>query len=393
MQFQLRVIRDNELPSQIELDAVSALEARKHAEQRGYTVLKATQKNKGISFKREHFPLLLFSQELRVLLEAGLALTDAMETLAEKEHKAEVRGIILKVLDSIREGKQLSDAMQELPAAFPELFIATVRAAEKTGDLPEALSRYALYLEQIDVLKNRIISASVYPALVLAFGVLVVVFLMAYVVPRFSKIYATHRGDVSFTTELLLKAGKFSQEYGLFLLIFLVGLGFVVMRMLSRADVRANIVDWFWRLPYLGEKIKIYHLSRLYRTFSMLLKSGVPVVNGLEMVNNLLGATLQVNLLKAKSLISEGRTFSEAFANSDLITPVSLRLFRVGEKTGQLENMMERAATFHEEQMTRWVNALTKVFEPVLITAIGIVIGGIVLMMYLPIFELASGLD
>jgi general secretion pathway protein F len=393
MQYQLRVIRDGEKPAQIELDAVSALDARKHAEQHGYKVLKTTQKNKGFSLKRERFPLLLFSQELRVLIEAGLSLPDALETLAEKEHQAETRAIIFKVLDAIREGKQLSDAMSELPSAFPELFTATVRAAEKTGDLPEALSRYALYLEQIDVLKRRIISASVYPALVLAFGALVVVFLMAYVVPRFSKIYATHHGDVSYTTAMLLKAGKFSQEYGLIVVALLVVLGLIAMNLLAKPDVRAKIVDWFWHLPYLGEKIKIYHLSRLYRTFSMLLKSGIPVVTGLGMVNQLLGTSLQINLSKAKNLISEGRPFSEAFDSSDLITPVSLRLFRVGERTGQLESMMERAATFHEEEMTRWVDALTKIFEPLLITAIGVVIGGIVLMMYLPIFELASGLD
>jgi len=111
------------------------------------------------------------------------------------------------------------------------------------------------------------------------------------------------------------------------------------------------------------------------------------------MVNKLLGTSLQLNLSKAKMLISEGRSFSEAFVRSDLTTPVSLRLFRVGEKTGRLDSMMERAATFHEEQLTRWVDALTKIIEPLLISAIGIVIGGIVLMMYLPIFELASGLD
>lgn len=393
MQYQLRVTRDSNLPEKIEVNAVSAQEARMYAEQRGYTVLKTIQKNKRFFSKRERFPLLLFIQELRVLLEAGLALPDALDTLAEKEHQAEARASIIKLLDSVREGKQISDAMVELPLAFPELFIATVRAAETTGDLPEALGRYALYLEQIDVLKKRIISASVYPALVLGFGALVVIFLMAYVVPRFSKIYASNHGDISFTTKLLLELGNFSHQYGLVLLLAFVSFGFIAINILSRPDVRAMVLNWFWRLPYLGDKLKVYHLSRLYRTFSMLLKSGVPILQGLVMVNKLLGTSLQMNLSKAKNLISEGRSFSEAFASSDLTTPVSLRLFRVGERTGKLESMMERAAAFHEEQLTRWVDSLTKVIEPLLITAIGIVIGGIVLMMYLPIFELASGLD
>lgn len=393
MQYQLRVIRDSKLPESIDIDAVSAHEARVYAEQRGYKVLKTRQKNKNYIFKTVRFPLLLFIQELRVLIDAGLALPDALETLAEKEHQPEARAIIIKVLDSVREGKQISEAMVELPLAFPELFIATVRATETTGDLPEALGRYALYLEQIDLLKRRIISASVYPALVLSFGAIVVIFLLAYVVPKFSKIYASNHGDISFTTELLLKVGQFSQEYGLFVLLFLIIFGFTIFNLLSRPDVRAKLLSWIWRLPYLGEELKIYHLSRLYRTFSMLLKSGVPIITGLVMVNKLLGTSLQLNLSKAKMLISEGRSFSEAFLRSDLTTPVSLRLFRVGERTGKLDSMMERAAAFHEEQLTRWVDALTKIIEPLLITAIGIVIGGIVLMMYLPIFELASGLD
>jgi general secretion pathway protein F len=393
MQYQLRVTKASSAPSQIALDAASELEARQRAEQQGYTVLRVANQANKISFGAERFPLVLFCQELRVLLEAGLPLPDSLDTLIEKETRVETRSTIVKLLAAVREGQQLSEAMSHLPSAFPALFVATVKSAETTGNLPEALSRYALYLEQIDVLKKRIVSASIYPALVLTFGFLVLVFLMAYVVPRFSKIYDSHVSNLSFTTKLLLQAGKFSQDYGLIILVLLFGLVALLVSLFSQPKIRGKFFDAFWRLPYLGEKARIYHLSRLYRTFSMLLRSGIPVVTGLGMVNSLLGAGLQANLTRAKRLISEGQSFSEAFEMCGLTTPVAGRLFRVGERTGKLETMMERAAVFHEEQMLRWVDAFTKLFEPLLMAVIGVVIGGIVLMMYLPIFELASGLQ
>ena len=393
MQYQLRVMRDGVAPSNIELDAATEQEARLHATQQGYTVLKVAARAKRFSISSERFPLVLFCQELRVLLEAGLPLSEALDTLIEKESRVETRASLASLFDAVREGRQLSDAMASLPHAFPPLFIATVRASETTGNLPEALIRYSLYLEQIDVLKKRIVSASIYPALVLSFGVLVLIFLMGYVVPRFSRIYESHVSHISYTTQLLLKAGKFSQDYGLLLLALLVVLVAFVSSLVKRPEIQARLLDALWRLPYFGEKVRIYHLSRLYRTFSMLLKSGIPVVTGLGMVNNLLGTSLQSNLSKAKRMISEGQQFSEAFSASALTTPVALRLFRVGEKTGRIETMMERAATFHEEQMIRWVDAFTKLFEPLLMAVIGLVIGGIVLMMYMPIFELASGIE
>ncbi|HEY3299305.1 MAG TPA: type II secretion system F family protein [Methylophilaceae bacterium] len=393
MQYQLRVIKASGTPSQIAIDAASELEARQRAEQQGYTVLRVANHARKIRLGAERFPLVLFCQELRVLLEAGLPLPDSLDTLIEKETRTETRAILAKLLSAVREGQQLSDAMANLPGAFPSLFVATVKAAETTGNLPEALTRYALYIEQIDILKKRIISASIYPALVLTFGFLVLVFLMAYVVPRFSKIYESHVSNLSFTTKLLLQLGKFSQDYGLIVLVLLFGLGALLTSLFSQPAIREKLFDAFWKLPYLGEKVRIYHLSRLYRTFSMLLRSGIPVVTGLGMVNSLLGVSLQSNLSKAKRLISEGLSFSEAFESCGLTTPVAGRLFRVGERTGKLETMMERSAIFHEEQMLRWVDAFTKVFEPLLMAVIGVIIGGIVLMMYLPIFELASGLQ
>jgi general secretion pathway protein F len=255
------------------------------------------------------------------------------------------------------------------------------------------LHRYSQYLENVDLLKKRIVSASVYPAIVVSFGLIVLMFLLIYVVPKFSKIYETQIHNVSTSTQFLLKIGQFSQQYAWLILLLGGALIVTIIMLLSRADVRAKLVDALWKLPFLGKKLRIYHLSRFYRTFAMLLKSGIPVVNGLNMVDSLLGAGLQNNLQLAKKRISEGQHFSDALHSADLTTPVALRLFNVGEKTGTLDTMMERAASFHEEEMMRVLDRFTKIFEPTLMALIGLLIGGIVLMMYLPIFELASGIQ
>jgi len=389
MQFQLRVIRPQSTPEVIQLEALSDDDARRLAIQQGYTVLRVEKKGR----RKRDFPLLFFCQELRVLLEAGLTLTEAIETLVEKETNTDVQATIASVLASLQNGRQFSDALSAQSDYFPGLFVASVKACETTGNLPEGLQRFSLYLEQIDILRKKIISASIYPALVLAFGGLVLLFLLGYVVPRFSQIYESRSTDLSFASEVLMNIGQTVDNHGVLLLGVIVFIVIAAISAFSQPVVIAKLGTFITRLPKIGERVRIYHLSRFYRTFAMLLRSGIPVVSALTMVNDLLGQTLRQNVTTARQLISDGLPFVEAMSSCGLTTPVASQLFRVGEKSGRLEVMMERAASFHEQEMLRWVDAFTKLFEPLLMAAIGLVIGVIVLLMYLPIFELASGIQ
>ena len=396
MQFQLRVLQDGQPPYRFEIDAESVLEARKLAESQGLTVLNV-QPPSTFSLKNfqqtKPFPLILFCQEFRVLFEAGLSVLEVIETLIAKETHANNKQILQGLFNAVSEGKTLSEAFMLQGNIFPSLFTATINAAETTGDLAEALMRYSQYLENVDLLKKRIVSASIYPAIVVSFGLAVLLFLMVYVIPKFSKIYETQISNVSTSTQLLLDLGKFSQQYGLYLLLLVLGLMAFLIAVLARPEMRAKLYERLCQLPFVGEKVRVYHLSRFYRTFSMLLKSGIPVTNGLSMVDSLLGAGLRNNLQQAKKAIAEGQPFSQALQQAQLTTPVALRLFNVGEKTGTLDKMMERAASFHEDEMLRWVDRFTKIFEPTLMALISLLIGGIVMMMYMPIFELASGIE
>lgn len=390
MDFRLRVASVSSPPRNIRLEAASIEQARSEAEKQGYTVLAV--RPHGFSLSRYKFPLLLFCQELTVLLQSGLLLTQSLETLSQKEKSQEVRSVLLQLVEQIRSGRTFSDALAAQPDHFPSLFVAMVRACETTGNLAEGLSRFAHYLEQVDVLKKRLVSASIYPALILGFGMLVMLFLLGYVVPRFSQIYEARATDLSTASEVLLFIGNTVHAHGpLLLLGFLLLIALTVV-FFTRPFVRAKIGESVTHMPVIGERIRIYHLSRFYRTFAMLLRSGIPVVSALSMVSELLGVTVKAHVDKARQLILDGQTFAQSMQQAELVTPVAVQLFRVGENAGNLDEMMEQAAIFHEDEMMRWVDAFSKLVEPIMMALLGVVIGLIVFLMYLPIFELASGL-
>ncbi len=390
MEYHLRVASPTSPPRVIRLEAENLEQAKALAEKDGFTVL--SSRHREFSFKKHHFPLLLFCQQLTVLLESGLLLTQALETLSQKEKNHETRSVIEQLIVSITAGRTFSDSLAAIPEHFPNLFVAMVRACETTGNMAEGLSRFAGYLEQIDVLKKRLISASLYPALILSFGGLVMLFLLGYVIPRFSQIYEARDVDLSPASRVLLFVGNVVEAHGLLLLMIVVSIVLAIIAFVSQSSVRTKIGHGITRLPHIGERIRIYHLSRFYRTFSMLLRSGISVVSALAMVSELLGLTLKNNVDFARKMIVDGNTFTQAMQEAELVTPVAIQLFRVGENAGNLDKMMARAAEFHEKELMRWIETVSKLVEPILMAVLGVVIGLIVFLMYLPIFELASGL-
>jgi general secretion pathway protein F len=336
---------------------------------------------------------MLFSQELLALLRAGISLVEALETLAEKEMRPETKAALTRLLDALYEGKAFSAALSAVPEAFPDLYVATVRASERTGDLPESLKRYIAYQSQIDLVRKKLVSASIYPAILIAVGGLVTLFLLGYVVPRFSQVYDDVGQDLPFLSRVLLDWGKLVEAHGVALgaafLAGLVMLGWWAVR----PSTRATVLGWLRRIPSMGERIRVYQLTRFYRTLGMLLSGGIAVVPAMGMVSGLLDPSLRGRMDGAQRAIREGKPISQAMESAGLVTPVALRLLRVGERTGQMGEMMERIAEFHDEEMARWVETFTRTFEPLLMAVIGVVIGGVVVLMYLPIFELAGSLQ
>ena len=396
MRYEVKALRGEDELTAFALEAVDAVDAASQAQVQGYTVIAIKPKAGWPVWRKPgmgSFPLVLFSQELLALLEAGLSLVESLETLAEKEQQSEIRKTLAQIIGSLYEGHTFSHALQHSPANFPLLYVATVRACEKTGALPEALSRYVAYQSQMDAVKRQVVSASIYPLLLAAVGGLVTLFLMVYVVPRFSHIYADIGGNLPLMSRLLMRWGQLLDTNGTAILTgTLITLGGIIYTV-SRPASKLWLIRKLCQLPSLGRRLHIYQLARFYRSLGMLLRGGMPVVTSLQMVSDLLESSLRSQLALASASIREGHPLSCAMEQYGLTTPVALRMLRVGERTGRMGEMMERIAAFYEEETARWVERFTKLFEPLLMVFIGLVIGLIVVLMYLPIFELAGSIQ
>jgi len=395
MLYEVRALRGREFIS-LQFEAATEQMAIGQAQSQGYAVFSAQPRTSNwlAGFNRgERFPLVLFSQELLALIEAGLNLLEGIEALAEKEHRPAIRQVLQGVLRFLSEGLPVSVAMEKFPAAFPPLYVAALRASEKTGGIAESLRRYITYQGQVEQVRKKIISASIYPVILILAGGLVTLFLMGYVVPRFAHIYEEVGGEMPFLSRLLLSWGTFLEQHGGFLLVMLavfVGTG---LYLLTRQSVRRRLIEWAWSIPALGERLRIIQLSRFYRSLGMLLIGGVPVLKGLDMVSGLLVPSLRLKMQSAAELIGQGQPISVAMEYSGLSSPIALRMLRVGEQSGRMGEMMERIASFYDEETARWIEWFTKLFEPLLMMVIGLVIGLVVVLLYMPIFDLAGSIQ
>jgi len=396
MRYQLKAIGPDGRVESLNFQAPDEASAVQQLEGQGYTVLSVKARSELFALwrgVRTRFPVALFSQELLVLLNAGLPLVEAIETLAEKEKRDDFRTLLGGIAGILRQGRPLSAALEQFPHAFAALYVATVRAAEKTSDLSPALSRYIAYEQQLEAIRKRVMNASIYPVLLIGVGSLVSLFLLFYVVPRFSRVYEERSADLPIFSKALLAWGQAVEGHGLLVFAALLGLAVAAAYALRLPRARAAAGDALWRLPAIGERLKVYQLARFYRTTGMLLRGGMPLVAALQMGAELLHPVLRERLAAASRAISEGHAVSRSMDGNGLATPVALRMLSVGEQSGNMGEMMDRIAAFHDEEISRWVDWFTRLFEPLLMAAIGLVIGAIVILMYMPIFELAGSLQ
>jgi len=390
MRYRVRAIGPGSTVVETEIEAGSEAEARSQATARQLVVLKVRGQASG--GRAQRFPLLLFNQELLALLRAGIPLAEAVAALAEKESRPAVRAALQGMLQALREGRTLSSALEAAGGVFPDLYVAMIRAAERTSDLDLAVERFIAYQQQVDSLRSKLVGAAIYPALLLGVGGLVVLFLLGYVVPRFSHIYEDVGGELPLMSRLLLEWGQFIEANalsGALVLALLVG---ALVALSRHREFRAALGRSLWRMPMVGERLRVFQLARCYRTLGMLLSGGIPVVAALGMVSGLLTHTLRGSLDAAIARIREGRGFAATLALAGLTTPVAMRMLEVGERAGNLGEMLTRAAEFHEDDTARQVEWLTRLFGPLLMLFIGGAIGLIVVLMYLPIFQLAESI-
>lgn len=335
----------------------------------------------------------LLAEELAALLDAGLGMVDALRTLAQKERSGSARATLQAVADALVEGLPLSAALARREAEFPALLVATVAASEQTGDLVSALRRYAAHLESLRVLRGKVIGAAIYPALLLGIGSLVVLFLLGVVVPRFALLLEGAQRDLPFASSVLLAWGKaIAAHPAAFAAAAAAAIAFAGAA-LARGMRSGWQIAGLQRVWIVGPLVKLFRHAQFFRTNAMLARGGIPALRAFGMCRSLLAPEDRSGLDAAMQAIAAGQPIGPALHRAGIADAVALRMLEVAQRTGQLADVLARIAQFQEAQLARAIDVATRLIEPALMILIGLVIGGIVVLMYLPIFDLASSIQ
>lgn len=344
----------------------------------------------GTAKSRRPFPVRLFAQELAILMDSGIALLEALQTLREKEASGATYEVLSNLIVCLEQGQSFGQALKAQKQSFDALFTASIEASQATGQVPHALRQHAEYLGWLQNLRGKFLSALIYPAILITVGLLVMFFLITFVIPRFAQIYDEMGSELPALTGALLAVGRvINGNLSIFILLVLGVLALTVWAWHSPM-VRNRAVRTLWRMPGLGERMRVIELATLYRTLGMLLKAGVPAVSAVQACVPLVSTSLRASLQAAHGHIRDGARMSDSLHGAFLTTPVSLRMIRVGERSGELGAMLLRAATFYDEEIARFSDFVGRVVSPILMLMMGLMIGTMVLLMYLPIFQVAD---
>jgi type IV pilus assembly protein PilC len=381
-----------------DIEAQDPLVLRQSLEQQGYFVFRVKKKSfqfmweKGFARQKvSNKDILSFNQEMLVLLKAGLPIIQALDTILEKADKGNLTDILGSVRQDIKGGAALSEALDKYPKVFSHLYVASIRAGEKTGDLPQTIRRYIEFLKKSEILKKKLLSALLYPAILVTVAVMAISLLLVYVVPTFSQIYADAGSNLPVPTQILISFTTLLKQYILVILAVIVVVA-AYFRRWTRTGTGRYWMDGFkLRLPFIGNLITKYSVAAFTRTFATVLGSGIPVIESLRMsVGTLNNKILERKLLEAIVRVEEGARLSNALESVDMMPPLALRMLGVGETTGSLEEMLRDISEYFEEEVEGRMTLLTTAIEPAIMLFMGLIIGAIVITMYLPIFKIAS---
>ncbi len=336
------------------------------------------------------FPVALFCEELKALLDAGLNLVQALDALRVNEQATGAGVVYARLLERVQQGKRFSLALEEDPV-FPRVLVSAVRGSEHTSGIGGALGRYLDYHRRLDELRSRVISASIYPALVLGLGLVIVLFLLGYVVPRFATIYAEHATNLGLGTRAVLSLGQSVSQNAWIISIALALALYLLAHRLVRAAGGVPALDVLQRVRWLRAPVLDLERARIFETLSILLRGGFTLPYALDVARDVCLARRSATALdRVRGHVEAGGALHDALRKFDVGDEVATRLSAAGEESGDLAGAMQHVADHYGRRFSRTVERLTRVAEPVMLIVIGAVIGGIVLMMYMPIFDLAT---
>ena len=352
---------------------------------------KVGKKGKTAGGKVNLADMVIFTRQLATMIDAGLAMVQSLQALAEQTTNKVMRDVIKDVCTRVESGDSFSEALQKHPKAFSRLYVAMVSAGEKGGLLAEILARLATYLENTARLRKKVKSALMYPTVVSVVAVLITIFLLVKVVPVFGEVYSGFGAKLPAPTQFLIDFSNFVKSYILF---FVLGGGGIIYGWFYFIKTPAGREFWDRnriKLPVFGGIAHKICLARFTRTLASLIRSGVPILEVLQIVSQTVGNVVMEKAIKvAASDIERGQSISAALGKHPVFPSMVIRMITAGEQTGKIDNMLERISDFLDEEIETVLSGLTAMIEPILIVFLGVVIGGMVICMFLPIFKLSE---
>lgn len=381
-----------------ELDAADEAAVRGMLRRQGCKSIAIKKKPKDIM---EYLPFLkqkvkekdvvVFSRIFSTMINAGLPLIQCLDLLAAQEQNKTFAKIITSIKDDISGGSTLTEALKKYPEVFDDLFVNLVAAGESGGILDVILSRLSSYMEKAMKLKSKVKGAMTYPISVLVISIGVVAILLLKVIPVFQNMFEGMGSALPGPTQFLVDASQFAQHYFLHMAGGLVAVGYAFKRVIRTEKGRIAFDSLVLKSPVFGPLLKKVAVAKFTRTMSTMMSSGVPILEGLGIVSKTAGnKIIEAALVKTRQAISEGKTIAEPLAETDVFPSMVVQMIAVGEATGALDVMLSKIADFYDDEVDAAVGAMTALLEPFMMVFLGGVVGGMIIAMYLPIFQMAS---
>ncbi|MCK9615270.1 MAG: type II secretion system F family protein [Candidatus Omnitrophica bacterium] len=381
------------------VDAESKEKLVEYLQKEGYMIFSVSEAKKrskgGAKGGVKSDDLVVFSRQFTTLIESSIPVVECLEILRSQVEGNTFKEALGFILKDVKEGASLSSAFGKHPRIFPEIYISMVEAGEVSGNLPSILDRVSVYLEKSSALKKKIISAMYYPIVVVLMAIGITTFLMIRVIPTFKGIFDSLNAKLPLPTQILINVSTFlSKKENMIVILIFLGISiFLFLKYINTDKGKKNYHKMLLKLPVLGDLIKKIAIARFARTFSTLIKSGVPIIKCLEIVGKTSGnKIIEEAVMKSKKFIQEGQTISAPLEETGIFPPMVVRMISIGERSGRLEEMLSKVAQFYEEQTDAMVAGLSSLIEPLIIVFLGIVVGGIVISLFLPIIQITQHL-
>jgi type IV pilus assembly protein PilC len=351
----------------------------------------ATAVSQAVGGKVKDRDMAIYTRQFSTMIDAGLPIAQCLTILAEQSESRPLRQVTVRIAREVESGVSLAEAFRKFPKTFDALFTNMLAVGESGGVLDVVFRRLSSYIEKAAALKRKVKSAMVYPVTIISVAVLVIIFMLTFVMPTFADLFKNLGAELPLATRVVLWASEFTQRYIIFMILAL-GLLIYSIRRYYKTDQGSMLIDrTILKVPVFGMLMRKVAVARFTRTLSTLLSSGVPILDGLMITSRSAGnRVVEKAVLHARTVVTAGGSLADPLKSTSVFTPMVVHMISVGESTGALDQMLSKIADFYDDEVDAAVSALTSLLEPLMIVFLGVVVGGIVVAMYLPIFKMVT---